>query len=42
MERFVAWYLTEYLPLGLEEAKPLEALPVKADYRDIAVSARGA
>jgi len=42
MERFVDWYLTEYLPLGLEEPQTLEPLPVKADYKDIASTARGA
>jgi UDP-glucuronate 4-epimerase len=42
LEKFVTWYLTEYLPLGLEEQQTLEPLPVKADYKDIASAVRGA
>ena len=42
MQRFVDWYMTEYLPLGLEDPQTLEPLPVRADYKDVASTAREA
>jgi UDP-glucuronate 4-epimerase len=43
IQQFVAWYLGEYLPLGLGEPQRSELpLPVKADYQDLAPAVRGA
>ena len=43
IKRFVAWYVGEYLPLGLGEAPVLDApLPVKSDYQDVAPAAHEA
>ena len=43
IERFVTWYLAEYLSLALGDSQELVLpLPVKADYQEIAPSAREA
>ncbi len=43
IQQFVAWYLDEYLPLGLGEPQLIELpLPVKADYQDLAPTVREA
>ena len=41
IQRFVDWYLCEYLPMGLAEP-PLyhQPLPVQNDYQDVAPAAR--
>jgi UDP-glucuronate 4-epimerase len=43
IQQFVAWYLAEYLPLGLGEPQIVKLpLPVKAEYQDTAAAVREA